>query len=123
MGGLRDRSRATDLHGAATGEQRPRAPADLYRTDTEHYSEPRDELENRTRQAAMRNQRRTFRSALRAVRLHRDVGVQVVQRAVGLLAAVPAALVHALDLLVASARALVLLRTGDGDERVDLRAG
>jgi hypothetical protein len=55
------------------------------------------------------------------MRLHCDVRIQVVERAVGLLAAVPAALVHALDLFVASARALVLLGTGDGDERVDLK--
>ena len=55
------------------------------------------------------------------MRLHCDVRIQVVERAVGLLAAVPAALVHALDLFVASSRALVLLGTGDGDERVDLK--
>jgi hypothetical protein len=54
------------------------------------------------------------------VRLHRDVRVQVVQGSVRLLAAVPAALVHALNLLVASARALVLLGAGNGDEGVDL---
>jgi hypothetical protein len=62
----------------------------------------------------------TFRSALRPVRLHGDVRVEVVQRTVGLLAAVPPTLVHALDLFVASAGALVLLGPGDGDEGVNL---
>jgi hypothetical protein len=63
----------------------------------------------------------TFRGALSAVRLHRDVGIEMVEGAVGLLAALPAALVHALDLLVAAARALMLLGAGDGNERVDGR--
>lgn len=62
----------------------------------------------------------TFRSAFLAVRLHRDVGVQVVECAVSLFAAVPATLVHALDLLVATSGALMLLSTRDGDKRVDL---
>jgi hypothetical protein len=60
----------------------------------------------------------TFWSALRAVRLHCDVCVQMVKGTIGLLAAVPAALVHALNLLVATTRALVLLGTWDGNERV-----
>lgn len=64
---------------------------------------------------------RTFGHPLRAMRLHSDMGVQMVQCAVGLLAAVPAALVHALDLLIASARSLVLLRTRNGHKAVDLR--
>lgn len=59
---------------------------------------------------------RTFRIALGATRLHRDVPIQVGEGSVGLLAAVPTALVYALDLLVPSARALVLLGAGDGDE-------
>lgn len=65
--------------------------------------------------------RRTFRSALRAMRLHRDVSVQMVERAICLLASIPATLVHALDLFISPARALVLLRAGDGHERVNLR--
>lgn len=42
----------------------------------------------------------------------------MVQSAVGFLAAVPAALVHALNLLVPATGALVLLRAWDGDKRV-----
>ena len=57
---------------------------------------------------------RTFRCSLRTVRLHCDVRVQVVQSAVCLFASIPAALVHAFNLLVAAARPLVLLRTWDG---------
>jgi hypothetical protein len=48
------------------------------------------------------------------------VGIEMVQSAVGLLASVPAALVHALNLLVTSSRAFVLLRSRDGDKGVDL---
>jgi hypothetical protein len=54
------------------------------------------------------------------MRLHGDVSVEVVQRSVGLFAAIPATLVHAINLFVASARALVLLGAGDGYEGVDL---
>ena len=63
----------------------------------------------------------TFWGPLCAVRLHCDVRVEMVQRAIGLFASVPAAFVHALDFLVAPARALVLLRAGDGNKRVDGR--
>jgi hypothetical protein len=45
----------------------------------------------------------------------------MVQGSVGLLAPVPATLVHALNLLVAPARSLVLLRAGDGHKRIDGR--
>lgn len=55
-----------------------------------------------------------------AMRLHGDVGVQVVQSAIGLLATLPAALIHALDFLVAASRTLVLLRTWDGHKREHL---
>lgn len=51
-----------------------------------------------------------FWCSLCAVRLHRDVRVKVVQSTICLLAAVPATLVHALNLFVASTRSLVLLR-------------
>ena len=54
------------------------------------------------------------------VRLHGDVGVQVVKSAVGLLTSVPAALIHALDLFVPATGSLVLLRTGNRDKGVDL---
>lgn len=64
---------------------------------------------------------RTFGSALGAMRLHRNVRVQVVECSICLLAAVPTALVHALNLLVASARALVLLSARNGNKGVDLR--
>lgn len=53
------------------------------------------------------------------VRLHRDMCVEVVKRAVRLFAPVPTTFIHALDFLVASARALVLLGARDGDEGVD----
>lgn len=59
-----------------------------------------------------------FGSALRAMRLHRNVRVQMVQGAVGLLATVPTALVHALNLFIPSAGSLVLLRARNGNERV-----
>lgn len=55
--------------------------------------------------------------------LHRHVGVQVVESTVGLLTPVPAALVHTLNFLVPATRSLVLLRTGDWNERVDLDEG
>ena len=48
------------------------------------------------------------------------MGIEMVQRAISLLASIPSTLVHALDLFVTSARALVLLGTGDRDEGVDL---
>ncbi len=47
--------------------------------------------------------------------------IKVVQCPICLLAALPSALVHTLNFLIAAARALVLLSTGDGDEGVDLR--
>ena len=50
------------------------------------------------------------------VRLHGDMGVQVVKSAVSLLTPVPAALVHALDLFVPATGSLVLLRTGNRDK-------
>lgn len=64
---------------------------------------------------------RTFRSALLAVRLHGDVSVEMIQGAVGFLATMPVAFIHALDLFVASSGALVLLSTGNRNEGVDLR--
>ena len=62
----------------------------------------------------------TFRCSFGTVRLHGHVSVEVVQGAVCLLAAVPSALVHAINLLVPSSGALVLLCARDGDEGVDL---
>jgi hypothetical protein len=49
-----------------------------------------------------------FGGALGAMRLHRDMGVQVVERAVRFFAAVESALVHALNLLVTPPRPLML---------------
>ena len=54
------------------------------------------------------------------MRLHRNMRVQVIESAVGLFAAIPAALVHALDFFISSSRSFVLLRTRNRNERVDL---
>lgn len=62
----------------------------------------------------------TFWSALLAMRLHSNVSIQMIKCAVGLLAAIPSALVHALNLLITSPGTLVLLRTGNRDEGIDL---
>jgi len=56
-----------------------------------------------------------------AVRLHGDMGIEMIQCAISLLASVPSTLVHALDLFISSTRALVLLGTGNRNEGVDLR--
>ena len=48
------------------------------------------------------------------------MGVQVIQSAISLLAAIPAAFIHALNFLIASSRPLVLLSTRDGYERIHL---
>lgn len=60
----------------------------------------------------------TFWGSLLAVRLHCDVSVQMVESTIGLLAAVPATLVHALNLFISPARALVLLRARNWNKRV-----
>ena len=60
--------------------------------------------------------RHTFRSALGAVRLHGHMGIEMIQGSVSLFTPIPSALVHALDLLVSSSRALVLLGTWNGDK-------
>jgi hypothetical protein len=57
-----------------------------------------------------------FRSALGAVRLHGHMGIEMIQGSVSLFTPIPSALVHALDLLVSSSRALVLLGTWNGDK-------
>ena len=46
--------------------------------------------------------------------------IQVVQCAIGLFTAIPTALVHPLNLFITVTWALVLLRTGDRDKRVNL---
>jgi hypothetical protein len=62
----------------------------------------------------------TFGDTLLAVRLHCNVSIEMVQSTVRLLAAIPSALVHALDLLVSSTRPLVLLGARNGHKAVHL---
>ena len=50
--------------------------------------------------------------------LHCHVRIQVIQRAICLLAPIPPALVHSFDLFVATPRALVLLRAWNGDKGI-----
>jgi len=47
--------------------------------------------------------------------------IKMIQCTICLLAALPSAFVHPLNLFIAAARALVLLSTGNGDEGVNLR--
>ena len=54
------------------------------------------------------------------MRLHRDVGVQMVQRTIRLLTSVPPTLVHPLNLLIPTTGPLVLLRARDGNKGVYL---
>lgn len=61
----------------------------------------------------------TFRSALRTVRLHGHVRIEMIQCAVCLFAALPSTLVHSLNLLVAAPWSLVLLCARNWNERVD----
>src|SRR5262249_37923915 len=63
----------------------------------------------------------TLWSAFCPMRLHCDVSVQMVEGAICLFAAIPAAFVHALNLFISSSRSLVLLRARDWNERVDGR--
>lgn len=55
------------------------------------------------------------------MRLHGHVRIQVVQSAIRFLTPVPATLVHTLNFFVTTARALMLLCTGNRNERVDLK--
>lgn len=54
------------------------------------------------------------------MRLHRDMGIQMIERAICLLTPLPSTLVHALNLFIAPARSLMLLGAGDRDERINL---
>lgn len=56
-----------------------------------------------------------------AVRLHSNVRIQMVQRAICLFTTIPSALVHALNLFISSTRTLVLLRTRNRNKRVNGR--
>ena len=58
----------------------------------------------------------TFGGSLLSMRLHSHMGIQVVQGSVRLLASVPTALVHALNLLIATTWPLVLLCSRNGHE-------
>jgi len=62
---------------------------------------------------------RTFRSALLAMRLHRNMCVQMVESAISLLTSVPTTLVHALNFFVSPTRPLMLLCTWNRDKGVD----
>ena len=55
------------------------------------------------------------------MRLHSDMRIQVIESPISFLATVPATLVHALDFFIAATRTLVLLGTGNWNERVYLR--
>jgi len=46
--------------------------------------------------------------------LHSDMGIEMVKSAIGFLAPIPTALIHAFYLLVASSRPLVLRGAGNG---------
>lgn len=82
---------------------------------------------NLTRNASLRQTEQkqsnglAFWGALGSVRLHCNVRIQMVQRAVRLLATLPSAFVHALDFFIATAGSLVLLSARDRHERVYLR--
>lgn len=64
----------------------------------------------------------TLGSTFLSMRLHSNVRVQVVERAVSLFATVPTTLVHPLNLFIASSRSLVLLCARDGHERINLNS-
>lgn len=55
------------------------------------------------------------------MRLHGDVSIEMVQSTVSLLAAVPSTLVHALDLLITTSGAFVLLCARNRNEGINLR--
>jgi hypothetical protein len=54
------------------------------------------------------------------MRLHGDMRVQVIERAICLLTTLPTTLVHSFDFFISTAGALVLLGTGNGNEGIDL---
>ena len=55
------------------------------------------------------------------MRLHGNVGIEMVQCTISLLATIPPTFVHALDFFVTSTGTLVLLGAGNWDEGIDLR--
>ena len=54
------------------------------------------------------------------MRLHGDMRVQVIERAICLLTTLPTTLVHSFDFFISAAGTLVLLGTGNGNEGIDL---
>ena len=62
----------------------------------------------------------TFWSSFVSMRLHGDMRVQVIERAICLLTTLPTTLVHSFDFFISTAGALVLLGTGNGNEGIDL---
>jgi len=57
-----------------------------------------------------------FRSTLVAVRLHSNMGIEMVQSAVCFFTSIPSTFVHALDFFVSSTRTLMLLGAGNRNE-------
>jgi hypothetical protein len=62
----------------------------------------------------------TFGCSLDAVGLHGHVRIEMIQGTICLLTAIPATLVHSLNLLVSTTGSLVLLRARDRNKRVHL---
>jgi len=61
----------------------------------------------------------TFWCSFLAMRLHRDVRIQMIERSVGLLTSLPATLIHPLDLFEPSSRSLLLMCAWDRNKRVN----
>jgi len=62
----------------------------------------------------------TFWSSLVSMRLHGNMRVQVIERAICLLTTLPTTLVHSLNFFISTPGALVLLGTRNGNEGIDL---
>ena len=66
------------------------------------------------------NNQHTFWSSLGTMRLHRHVCVQMVQCTISLFTPIPSTFVHTLNFFVTATWTLMLLGTGNRDERVYL---
>jgi hypothetical protein len=62
----------------------------------------------------------TFWCTLLTMRLHCDMSIQMIKRAISLLAAIPSTLVHTFDLFIASSGAFMLLSAGNRNKGVHL---
>lgn len=62
----------------------------------------------------------TFGCSLIAMRLHGDMRIKMVQCTICLFTTIPSTFVHTLNFFVTTTRTLVLLSTGNGNERVYL---